>query len=106
MSLSFKQKTDTRKELLENLRRSGLGAGEVAMAIQTTEKYVHDLLALKPRRSEDIWILRNFLINAVLERGMEPMPFTALQGDWHDYWFLDGDYIDRGRITSLGPVQK
>ena len=100
MSLSFKQKTDTRKELLENLRRSGLGAGEVAMAIQTTEKYIEDLLALKTRRSDDIWILRNFLIHAILEKGMEPMPFTALKGDWHDYWFLDGDYIDRGSITG------
>lgn len=25
-------------------------------------------------------------------------PFTALRGDPHDYWFLDGDFIDRGEI--------
>ena len=100
MSLLFKQRADTRKELQENLRRSGLGAGEVSMAIQTTEKYIHDLLALKPRKPDDLWILRNFLIHSVLEKGMEPMPFTALKGDWHDYWFLDGDYIDRGSIAS------
>ena len=100
MSLSFKQKADTRKELKENLRRSGLEVRQIAAAIQTTEKYIEDLLALKPRRSDDIWILCNFLIHAVLEKGMEPMPFTALKGDWHDYWFLDGDYIDRGSIAS------
>ena len=58
MSLSFKQKADTRKELKENLRRSGLEVRQIAAALQTTEKYIEDLLALKPRRSDDIWILR------------------------------------------------
>ena len=70
MSLSFKQKADTRKELKENLRRSGLEVRQIAAALQTTEKYIEDLLALKPRRSDDIWILRNFLIHEVLENGM------------------------------------
>ncbi|MBD5136737.1 MAG: DUF2316 family protein [Lachnospiraceae bacterium] len=84
----------------ENLRRSDLREEDVAETIQTTEKYVHDLPALKPRKSDELWILRNFLIHAVLEKGMKPMPFTVMKGDWHDYWFLDGDYIDRGSITS------
>ena len=68
MSLSFKQKADTIKELKENLRRSGLEVRQIAAALQTTEKYIEDLLALKPRRSDDIWILSNFLIHVVLEK--------------------------------------
>ncbi|MCH4838710.1 hypothetical protein LF922_05530 [Bifidobacterium longum] len=31
-------------------------------------------------------------------QGVELTPFTALRGNPHDYWFLDGDFIDRGEI--------
>lgn len=31
-------------------------------------------------------------------QGVELTPFMALRGNPHDYWFLDGDSIDRGEI--------
>lgn len=31
-------------------------------------------------------------------QGVELTPFMALRGNPHDYWFLDGDFIDRGEI--------
>lgn len=98
MSLTAKQEEDTRRELAENLDKSGLKVSEVASALGTTEKYIEQLLALEPRRLEDTWILRNHLIEAVRAKGTVPTKFTALVGDWHGYWFLDGDYIDGGQI--------
>ncbi|EQC0747211.1 DUF2316 family protein, partial [Listeria monocytogenes] len=37
----------------------------------------------------------------VAEVGKTPVPFTALSGDYHRYWFLDGEEIDSG-ILSIG----
>lgn len=98
MSLTAKQKEDTRRELRENLDESGLDVADVAIALGTTEEYIEQLLALEPRRLEDTWILRNHLLEAVEAKGNAPTEFTALVGDWHDYWFLDGGYIDGKRI--------
>lgn len=98
MSLSDRQKADSRRELRENLEKSGLTVEEVARRLGTDESYVEDLLAMAPRRIEDPWVLRNLLIQAVREAGGELTPFTAMAGDWHDHWFLDAAYIDRGRI--------
>ncbi|EAE6452031.1 DUF2316 family protein, partial [Listeria monocytogenes] len=49
----------------------------------------------------DGWILRNYLLRKVAEVGKTPVPFTALSGDYHGYWFLDGEEIDSG-ILSIG----
>lgn len=98
MSLTARQQEDTRRELRENLERSGLTVEEVALDLDTTPEYVRQLFDLAPIRLEDTWILRNLLVRAVEARGGDPVPFTALTGDWHDYWFLDGGYIDDGRI--------
>lgn len=100
MSLSKQQKEDTRRELCENLERASVEIADIARDLGTSERYIGELLALEPRRLEDTWILRNYLLEAVRERGGEPVPFTALAGDWHNYWFLDGAYIDRGRIEG------
>ena len=100
MSLSPRQIKNTRRELQANLERSGLNTVEVARGIGTSEEYVLELMDLRPKRLEDTWILRNFLIDAVIKTGQTPVEFTALKGDWHDYWFLNGSYIDGKRITE------
>ena len=98
MSLTAQQEEDTRRELRENFEKSGLTVEEIAESLDTSVDYIQELFALRPRRYEDTWILRNLLIRAVQEQGETPVPFTALAGDWHKIWFLDGDFIDNGRI--------
>ena len=44
------------------------------------------------------WIIRAYLLSKAATQGVELTPFTALRGNPHDYWFLDGDFIDRGEI--------
>ena len=98
MSLTEKQKDDTRQELKENLDKAGVSIEETAAALGTTEDYIMQLLRLEPRRLEDTWILKNYLIEKVREAGKTPTEFTALGGDYHVIWFLDAHYIDGKRI--------
>ena len=98
MSLSAKQIQDTKRELQENLDKSGLIVHEVAADLGTTEDYVMQLLRLEPKRLEDTWILKNYLIDKVRKAGKTPTAFTALGGDYHVIWFLDSKYIDGKRI--------
>lgn len=44
------------------------------------------------------WIIRAYLLSKAAAQGVELTPFTALRGNPHDYWFLDGDFIDRDEI--------
>lgn len=98
MSLSRQQIEATKMELRENFEKSGLEVAQVARALGTSAEYIEQLLALAPRKLEDTWILRNFLLEAAQAAGAVPTAFTALVGDWHSYWFLDGAYIDGGHI--------
>ena len=98
MSLSIKQKEDTRRELKENLDKSGVTVQEAAADLGTTEEYIMQLLRLEPKRLEDTWILKNYLTDKVREVGKAPTAFTALGGDYHVIWFLDPEYIDGGKI--------
>ena len=98
MSLSKQQEDDTRRELRENYEKAGVNIHQVAVDLGTTEDYIIELLRLRPRRLEDTWILKNYLVEKVREAGKTPTRFTALAGDYHIIWFLDAGYIDRKKI--------
>lgn len=98
MSLTREQQENTIAELAENMRRLGVTAGDAAAALGSTPEYADQVVHLHARNLEDPWVVRNWLLALARERGVEPVPFTALVGDYHRYWFLDGAYIDRGRI--------
>ena len=98
MSLTPKQEDDTRRELRENFDKAGVNLNEVAADLGTTPEYIVQLMRLKPRRLEDTWILRNYLLDKVREAGKTPTAFTALAADYHIIWFLDSAYIDGKKI--------
>lgn len=100
MSLSPQQRASTIEQFDENLRRLGLTPAQVAHDLGTTEQHLVRVANLDNVRLEDPWILRNHLLAEGAARGIELVPFTALVGDHHDYWFLDGAAIDRGRMRS------
>ena len=100
MSLTLKQKQDTRDELLDNFNKSGLSIQKVADDLGTSVKYIQELFKLEPKRLEDTWILRNYLIEKVREVNKTPTPFTALAADYHNIWFLDARYIDGKKIIE------
>ena len=104
MSLTIKQKDDTRRELKENLEKSGVEIPTIAADLGTTVEYIEQLLRLEPNRLEDTWILKNYLLDKVREAGKSPTAFTALGGDYRVIWFLDSDYIDGKKICGRKEV--
>ena len=98
MSLSAKQIENTRRELRENLDKAGVKIHDAATDLGTTQEYIMQLLRLEPKRLEDTWILKNYLIDKVRKAGKTPTAFTALGGDYHVIWFLNSEYIDGGKI--------
>ena len=98
MSLSYEEIENTKKELKSNFDKSGLTVEEIADKIKTTPEYVEDLFNINPRRPEDTWILKNYLIEVLNEKSVEVTPFTALRGNCEDNWFLNSDYIKNGAI--------
>ena len=99
MSLSSKQIEDTKRELRENLDKSGVSVAQTAADLGTTPEYIEQLLRLEPKKLEDTWILKNYLIEKVKEVGKTPTPFTALAGNYKIIWFLNARYIDGKKIT-------
>lgn len=93
MSLTPAQVHATKAELQQNLALTGYTTAEVATALQTTPENINAILALHPRRIEDPWILRHYLLETLTVQHKQPVPFTALTGNYHQYWFLDADYI-------------
>ena len=100
MSLTREQEDATRKELRENLEKSGVEIPQIAADLGTTEGYIEQLLRLEPKRLEDTWILKNYLLDRVRDAGKAPTAFTALGGDYRKIWFLNAAYIDGKRITT------
>lgn len=94
MSLTEKQIENTKHELNENFKKSGLTIEKIAGDLNTTPEYVEQLFDLNPNRLEDPWILKNYLIKVLSEKSIEITPFTALAGDCERHWFLDSDYIN------------
>ena len=105
MSLSLGQRIATKREFRENMRRLGLDADDIGRAFGVDGSTIETIIDLDGSTIETIidlksgvleypWIVRGYLIDVARERGVELTPFTALKGDPHDYWFLDGAVID------------
>ncbi|APX71765.1 DUF2316 family protein [Companilactobacillus allii] len=99
MSLTNEQRVSTVREFHENLEISGLTFTQMADDLGTTAKVIEDILNLNVEKIEDPWILRNYLIKKIISLNKEPVPFTALAGDYHDYWFLNSKLIDKEKVV-------
>lgn len=98
MSLTTAQTEATRQEFKENIRRSQLSLEQIATALGTTPAIITQSIEMHPRRIEDNWIIRNYLLKYLAAHHIEGVPFTALGGDYRRHWFLDAAMIERGMI--------
>ncbi|MBU5360172.1 DUF2316 family protein [Enterococcus raffinosus] len=98
MSLTPQQVHNTKKELQENFERTGLAIDQIAADLQTTTDVIKDTLALEVNQIEDPWVLKNYLEDMLEQQGIASVPFTALVGDYHRYWFLNSRRIDKKKI--------
>lgn len=99
MSLTPDQMAATRHELAANFALTGLTKGQVAAALNISTAKLDHLFTLTQQSLNDPWILRNYLLAQVQAQGKTPVPFTALKGDWHHYWFLDAAAIDQQQMS-------
>ena len=98
MSLTLQQEEDTRRELRENFEKSGVTLQQTADDLATSVEYIGQLMRLEPKRYEDTWILKNYLLEKVRKAGKTPTKFTALGGDYRKIWFLNTEYIEGKKI--------
>ncbi|MDV7719334.1 DUF2316 family protein [Pediococcus ethanolidurans] len=100
MSLNSQQVSNTINELHENFVRSGLSKQQVADDLHISLIKLEKLFTLTQSSLNDPWILRNYLIQKVEENGKVPVTFTALVGNWHQYWFLNSRVIDQRQMSA------
>ncbi|GAX01582.1 DUF2316 family protein [Secundilactobacillus silagei] len=100
MSLNPQQITNTKNELQANFELSGLTRKQVASDLQISLTKLDHLMTLTQESLNDPWILRNYLIEKVEDKGEKPVPFTALTGDWHRHWFLNSHLIDARQMSA------
>lgn len=98
MSLSPQQIQHTKEEFQANFKRSGLSLEQIATDLETTPAVIAATLNLDVSRLEDPWVLKNYLEAALAQQGSASIPFTALTGDYHRYWFLNSCRIDQRKI--------
>ncbi|MHC5248613.1 DUF2316 family protein [Enterococcus sp. LJL90] len=99
MSLNPLERRRTKKEFVENIKLTGLSESEIAADLQISVTTLQSLLMLKPKAIEDVWILRNYLLEKVRAQGKTPVPFTALKGNPEDYWFIDSQKVLTKQIS-------
>lgn len=98
MSLTAQQTLDTKKEFQENFKRTGLTLEQIAEDLHTSPASIADTLVLNVSRIEDPWVLKNYLEDVLDKKGIASIPFSALVGDYHRYWFLNSRRIEKRKI--------
>lgn len=101
MSLNVEQVMATKNELARNFELSGLTKQQVCDQLNISGIKFDRIMQLQQTALEDPWIMKNFLITHVRAAGNQPVPFTALSGDYHRHWFLNSQAIETG-VMSLG----
>lgn len=98
MSLNPQEMQATRNSFQQNMALLNQSYEEIAQALQTNAAYVQSVADLDAAHIEDPWILKNYLEQQLHAIGKTSVPFTALKGDYHQYWFLDSRRIEAGTL--------
>ncbi|MGC6767935.1 DUF2316 family protein [Enterococcus sp. LJL128] len=98
MSLTSNQMLQTQEEFQKNLVLSGLSLSEIARDLKTSISVIENTLQLQTTRIEDPWVLKNYLEEQIIAQNKQPIPFTALVGNYQQYWFLNSKRIKNKRI--------
>ncbi|NDZ92914.1 DUF2316 family protein [Streptomyces sp. SID6673] len=79
MSLDDAQRRRTSDELRRNADLCGLTHGAMAADLGFTTDHLREVVALSgPQDPVDVWLLRDYLEQAVRDAGRDPEPFTVL----------------------------
>ncbi|NEG54674.1 DUF2316 family protein [Bifidobacterium platyrrhinorum] len=98
MSLTTEQRAATKREFRENMALLGLTVDRIGVDFGVDGETIQRIIDLESGVLEYPWIVRRYLLDKAAAAGVRPVPFTALRGDPHDYWFLDDRIIDANRL--------
>ncbi len=101
MSLNIKERKETINEFKENLKLCNLTVQDIAEALQITDLKVEEIINLQGSRIEDPWIIRNFILDYSKSNNIDIKPFSKLKGNYEDYYFLNTEYIRKGKISNV-----
>lgn len=90
----------SKNEISENIDRSGLNIEELAINLGTKVEYLKKVINLESNRIEDVWILRNYLINYLSSIDVDVVEFSVFSGDFRRINGLDKKYIGSGVIKE------
>ena len=94
MSLSKEEKEATKEELGLAMQGVNWSSQDLALALSTSIEKVDEALDLASSFMENPWVIKEILADQARLQGKEPVLFSALKGDYRDYWFLDSSIID------------
>lgn len=100
MSLTLDQQATTIKEFKQALQEADLTVDDLAIHFPTSPEYIESTLNLQPSRLEVPWILKVYLNAQIYRQGGQPIQFSALEGDPHQYCFLDSRIIDKCQLQK------
>lgn len=99
MSLTSEQRANTIREFRENMQLLGITVDQIGTDFGVSGATVERIIDLRSGVLEYPWIVRKYLLDKAAAAGVEPVPFSALRGDPHDYWFLDNRIIDANQLS-------
>ena len=99
MSLTIIERRNTKKELAANFNLAGVTLEQAAQDLATTPEQVEAVWHGQVDQLEEPWSLRNSLTTQLAAQGKTPLPYSRLQGDPAEHWFLNTDLIAKGRVN-------
>lgn len=78
MSLNSFEQATTSEQLKLNLALTGLSHGQLTADLGYSADRLAAALAVDSADPVDVWELRDYLTNAVIDSGNRPVPFTVL----------------------------
>lgn len=78
MSLGRSETQRTSDELHANFELSGLTRTEVEVDLGLAAQPVDEIFAVVHAKPEDVWMLRDYLEDAIVTRGETPHPYSSL----------------------------
>ncbi|KXT78589.1 DUF2316 family protein [Streptococcus sp. DD13] len=77
----------TKAELEENFRRLGFKHARVAREMGISQSELADVLAMSRPNPAHVWMLRDYLEDQLIQRGLEVYPYSKLAQHSANQWF-------------------
>ncbi len=85
--LTHAQIENTQKELQENYRRLGMSEEDVLKDLGISKQELLNVLNMEQPYPGNVWMVRDYLEDKLIEKGIEMMPFSSLSDHSVNHWY-------------------